>query len=79
MKRHTVEQIQKEVSDMQIIGKTFDEERALYHQQDTLIQGCSFAGPADGESALKQARNVVVQQCEFSLSYPLWHVRTASL
>ena len=50
---------------MQIIGKTFDEERALYHQQDTLIHGCSFAGPADGESALKEARNVVVQNCEF--------------
>lgn len=53
--------------------KTFDEERALYNLQNTLVQGCVFAGPADGESALKEVRNVEVEGCLFSLRYPLWH------
>lgn len=53
--------------------KTFDEERALYHLQDALVQECTFAGPADGESALKEAHHVKVVDCEFSLRYPFWH------
>ena len=53
---------------------TLDEERALYHLTDTDVIDCTFAGPADGESALKEARNVSLQNCSFSLRYPLWHV-----
>ena len=34
--------------------KQFDEERALYHLQNADVVNCSFAGPADGESALKE-------------------------
>ncbi len=52
----------------------FDEERALYNLKDTLVEDCRFEGPADGESALKEARNIAVQDCSFSLRYPLWHV-----
>ena len=63
----------------QIFGKTFDEERALYHLQNTQVENCRFAGPADGESVLKEARNVAVKDCAFSLRYPLWHVRGFSL
>lgn len=59
----------------QIIGKNFDEERALYNLTDTQVLDCCFAGPADGESVLKEARNVVLKNCGFSLRYPLWHVR----
>ena len=59
----------------QIIGKQFDEERALYHLQGTDVVNCLFAGPADGESALKEARDVAVKDSAFSLRYPLWHVR----
>ena len=55
--------------------KTFDEERALYNLKDTQVQHCTFAGAADGESVLKEARNVVVTDCSFSLRYPFWHVR----
>lgn len=58
-----------------IINKQFDEERALYHLQNTDVVNCSFAGPADGESALKEARDVGIKGCHFSLRYPLWHVR----
>ena len=58
-----------------ICNQQFDEERALYHLQNTTIQDCRFAGPADGESALKEARNVTLHNCDFSLRYPLWHVQ----
>ena len=53
--------------------KVLDEERALYHLTDATVLNCTFAGPADGESALKECRNVSVENCKFSLRYPLWH------
>ena len=59
----------------QIIGKQFDEERALYYLQHSDVVDCVFAGPADGESVLKEARDVGVVNCSFSLRYPLWHVQ----
>lgn len=59
----------------QIRGKQFDEERALYYLQHTDVIDCVFAGPADGESVLKEARDIGVKNCRFSLRYPLWHVR----
>lgn len=58
-----------------IINKNFDEERALYNLKDTEVENCVFAGERDGESSLKEARNVVVKNCSFSLRYPLWHNR----
>ena len=57
-----------------IFKETLDEERALYHLCDGVVESCTFAGPKDGESALKEARNVEVKNCSFSLRYPLWHV-----
>ena len=53
----------------------YDEERALYHLQHGDLEGCVFAGPADGESALKEARDIRLKDCRFSLRYPLWHVQ----
>ena len=64
---------------MKIYRKVFDEERALYHLQDTAVVDCDFAGPADGESALKEARNISVENCRFSLRYPLWLVEGFTL
>ena len=58
-----------------IEGKQFDEERALYNLKDTDVKDCVFAGPADGESVLKEARNVGVIDSKFSLRYPMWHVK----
>lgn len=63
----------------EIIGKPFDEERALYHLCNTDVLDCRFAGPADGESALKEARDVKIENCAFSLRYPLWHADTFRL
>lgn len=59
----------------QICNKQFDEERALYYLQHADVVDCVFAGPADGESVLKEARDVGIKNCRFSLRYPLWHVQ----
>lgn len=56
-----------------IENQIFDEERALYHLVDAEVKNCTFAGPADGESALKESHNVAVSDCKFSLRYPFWH------
>ena len=58
-----------------IENQTFDAERALYNLTCADVTGCTFAGPADGESVLKEARDVVLKNCGFSLRYPLWHVQ----
>lgn len=56
-----------------IQNQVFDEERALYGSKDLLIKDCSFTGPADGESALKESRRIQIEQCFFNLRYPFWH------
>jgi hypothetical protein len=56
-----------------ITNRTFDEERALYAAQDLLVKDCAFDGPADGESAFKEARDVAVDNCFLNLRYPFWH------
>ena len=58
-----------------IENKTYDEERALYNLKDTEVRNCTFAGPKDGESVLKETRNIKVVDSKFSLRYPLWHAR----
>lgn len=56
-----------------IQNQTFDQERALYGSEDTLVQNCTFDGPADGESAFKESRNIQAEHCYFNLRYPFWH------
>lgn len=56
-----------------IQNETFDQERALYGQEDLQVMHCSFDGPADGESAFKECRNVQATDCFFNLRYPFWH------
>ena len=56
-----------------ITGKTFDEERALYGVQGVVVKDCAFDGPADGESAFKESREITVEGCFFNLRYPFWH------
>ena len=58
-----------------IKDQIFDEERALYHLSNCKVYHCKFEGPRDGESALKEARNVEVRGCSFSLRYPFWHTK----
>jgi len=52
--------------------KAMDNERALYMESDIELVDCSFTGPQDGESALKECQNVVVSNTLFDLRYPLW-------
>lgn len=56
-----------------IENQTMDQERALYGSQDILVRNCSFDGPADGESALKECRDVQMENCFCNLRYPFWH------
>ncbi len=60
-------------------NKTYDEERALYNLKDATVKNCVFAGPKDGESVLKESRNIKVMDSKFSLKYPLWHVQKYEL
>ncbi len=54
-------------------NQRFGEERALYGLQGVTVRGCSFDGEEDGESALKEARDIVVEQTFCNLRYPFWH------
>lgn len=60
-------------------NKIYDEERALYGLDGAEVKNCTFAGPADGESALKECRNIKVEDCLFELRYPFWHVDDAEV
>lgn len=56
-----------------IYRQTFQYERSLYHLLDTFVNECRFEGLLDGESVLKECRNIEVEKCYFDLRYPLWH------
>ena len=58
---------------MTITGKVFEEERALYALTGATVENCTFAGAADGESALKESSDIRVKDCIFALRYPFWH------
>lgn len=56
-----------------IENQKFDEERALYGVDGIMVRNCSFDGPADGESAFKEGKNIEAGHCFFNLRYPFWH------
>ena len=62
-----------------VADEIFDEERALYALCDATVSRCVFDGPADGESAFKEAARVQVEDCIFRLRYPFWHVHGGEL
>lgn len=62
-----------------IADKNFPNERDLYAASDVRIVNCTFDGVEDGESALKEARNVILESCYMNLRYPLWHNVGATL
>lgn len=57
-----------------VSNKNFDEERALYGSRGLIVENCSFDGPADGESALKESNDIAVYNCYCNLRYPFWHI-----
>ena len=64
---------------MNINGKTFDQERALYGLRDAEVSHCIFDGPADGESAFKETADLTVTDCICRLRYPFWHMKRSSV
>ncbi len=74
MSRRLYQTIMLQRNKMNIIkNETFDQERAIYGAEDVTLLGCKFDGPADGESAFKECREVGVFDCYFNLRYPFWH------
>lgn len=57
-----------------IENQTYDKERSLYNLEKSKVINCTFAGAQDGESVLKEARDIYLNSCYFNLRYPLWHV-----
>lgn len=66
-------------SDIIIANQAFDEERALYGLEGATLDRVRFAGPADGESALKECRDLTINDTSFELRYPLWHTTGATI
>ncbi len=62
-----------------IDGKRFGEERALYGSRGLHLSNCHFAGEEDGESALKESKELLIEKCRFDLRYPLWHTSDVRL
>jgi len=60
-------------------NQTYDQERALYAVKAAEVKNCRFDGPADGESALKEASQIKVSDCFFNLRYPFWHTSDAQV
>ena len=56
-----------------IENQTFDEERVLYGREGITVRNCSFDGPADGESAFKEGKDIEAEHCFLNLRYPFWH------
>lgn len=51
-------------------NETFTGERALYQARDLDIENCRFE---DGESHLKEGRNITVRDSVFDFRYPIWY------
>ncbi len=56
-----------------IEGLRTAEERALYGSRGVWVYGCAFDGDEDGESALKESSDVIVERTLCNLRYPFWH------
>ena len=54
-------------------SERFGEERALYGVDGVELVDCSFDGIEDGESALKEGKNIKCDGVFFNLRYPFWH------
>lgn len=51
----------------------------MYGARDVIIRGCTFDGDEDGESAIKEAENIRLEDCYMNLRYPLWHDKSVAL
>ena len=51
-------------------------ERALFQKEDLLINECIFE---DGESPLKESKNIILNNTSFKWKYPLWYSKNIVL
>jgi len=59
---------------MKTISKEIcDIERGYYGSTDTIFNNVAIKGPADGESAFKECKNIQVINSKLNLRYPFWH------
>ncbi len=56
-----------------------DEERAFYGLRNAVVRNCRIDGPADGESAFKECKDIQVEDTFLNLRYPFWHVDNGRL
>ena len=59
-----------------VADKTFSGERPLYGERDLLVSRCTFG---EGESPLKECRNIELDGCVFGWKYPLWYCSNVSV
>ena len=55
-----------------ITQKHFSDERSLFSSKELEVEKCRFS---QGESPLKESRDIVVNKCTFEWKYPLWYCR----
>ena len=56
----------------------FPNERDLYASDGLHLKKCTFDGIEDGESALKESKNLLLEDCYMN-RYPLWHDENVGL
>ncbi|MBR3811232.1 MAG: DUF3737 family protein [Agathobacter sp.] len=56
-----------------------DEERSFYGLENVTVKNCKIDGPADGESAFKECRDIIVEDTYLNLRYPFCHVNKAKI
>ncbi len=61
---------------MEYTDVKFTGERSLFGSRDLTLNGCVFE---DGESPLKESRNVTASECLFRYKYPFWYCDNISL
>lgn len=61
------------------VNEVFSSERALYNKKKIKLINCKIQGEEDGESALKECEDVIVEGTLFDLRYPIWHTNNIDL
>lgn len=56
--------------------KKFVGERALFQAHDIEVEGCTFG---DGESPIKEGKNIIVKESSFQWKYPFWYCNDVSV
>ena len=59
-----------------IVGGEFTGERALFNSSKLQIEGARFF---DGESPLKESKDIELAGCSFEWKYPLWYCKNVSV